>query len=445
MPSSDSVRIVVSPGVGSKPPVTKPIADATPEELKFFFMWVILCGRGFGKSWTGSNWINRGARLATGEYMAIMGRDAHDVRAYCVEGDSGILKTAPADMYPVYKPSLRLLEYPNGVKAQIFYAEEPDTVRGPNNFRAWCDEPASYRDAAFGITNDDGKDTAMSNLLMTMRIGNPQMLVTGTPKPHKLIKDLINFRGAVIVRGKMDENTTLSDKFKSIMIDKFGGTRLGKQELDGEILDDNQNALWTRSWIERDRVASHPHLEAVVVAIDPMAGGKNGKSGIVVAGRWWHPNEERYHFYVLKDASIAGSPETWANCATAQYSTYMADRVIGERNNGGDMVESTMRHSDGNIPFKSVWASRGKFTRAEPISRLYEQGRVHHVGDDFEELEDQMCTWQPSPSAESPNNLDALVWAITDLMDTEPIGEDTDAFEEFWNPGDPESVFYIGD
>ncbi len=429
-------------------PVLARLDTMSPEQrasVADFFLWFILAGRGFGKSWVGSNWINEGAERATGEHMAIMGRDAHDVRFYCVEGDSGVLATARNDFYPKYEPSKRLITWPNGVKAKLFYAEEPNTVRGPNNFRAWCDEPASYQDAHLGLKGPNGEDTAMSNLLMTLRKGSPQLLVTGTPKPLKLVKDLMNYVGAVIVRGGTRENITLAPRWLKEMEDQYAGTRLGRQELDGEVLDDNPGALWRRAWIESQRVSSFPELERIVVAVDPAASdnkdpktgktrtgsGESAETGIIVGGRWWHPGEQRYHYYVVEDRTTRGSPNEWATVATQAYHYHRADRIVAERNNGGDMVEATLLNADDTVTTGTVWASRGKHTRAEPVSALYEQGRVHHVGRDFVHLEDQLCEWEPGMP--SPDRLDALVWLITELMEAGSVTEDEDQHGVFFD------------
>jgi len=445
IPNLEMVSIVTD--LRGRKPVTKTLSSIGATEaqawLTSFFLWFIQAGRGFGKSWTGSSWINEGAENATGEYMAIMGRDAHDVRAYCVEGDSGILRTARNDFYPKYEPSKRLITWPNGVKAQIFYAEEPNTVRGPNNFRAWADEPASYQDAALGLGGDNGEDTAFSNLLMTLRIGHPQLLVTGTPKPLKLVRDLLATVGCIVVRGGSRENQdNLAPVWFKQMEDKYAGTRLGKQELDGDLLDDNPGALWRREWIEKARVRLEdvPQQERVVVGVDPSASStaSSAEAGIITAGRWWHPGEERYHYYVLDDDSMRGSPNEWAKASLGAYSRHRADRIVAERNNGGEMVELTIRNCDrsGSAAVSTVWASRGKVTRAEPISALYEQGRVHHVGDPkkFDDLEDQQCTWEPG--LDSPDRLDALVWAITELSDSGRTEESSEDHDNFWESDD---------
>jgi phage terminase large subunit-like protein len=403
--------------------------------MQDFFLWFIMCGRGFGKSWTGSSWINEGAERATGEFMGLLGRDAHDVRAFMIEGDSGILRTARNDFYPKYEPSKRLITWPNGVKANIFYAEEPNTVRGPNNFRAWVDEPASFQDALLGLKGPNGEDTAMSNLLMTLRIGSPQLLVTGTPKPLKLIRDLLKYEGLVLVRGGTRENKmNLSQRWLKEMETTYEGTRLGKQELDGEVLDDNPGALWQRSWVESSRTKDHPLLERIGVGIDPSvsSGSESAEAGIITAGRWWHPVEERYHFYVLEDSSLKDTPKGWAQVAVNQYNHHKADFIVAERNNGGEMVELTIKTVGPHVNVSTVWASRGKHVRAEPISSLYEQGRVHHVGDPkkWEELEDQLCNW--APGMDSPDRLDALVWILTELNESTYMEEDNEGYEEFF-------------
>jgi phage terminase large subunit-like protein len=410
------VRYVVDPGNSHTKPKTVPINEAPPEALQNFFLWFIMAGRGFGKTWVGANWINEGAKRATGEYMAILGRDAHDVRAYCVEGESGILAKAPSDFYPAYEPSKRLLTYPNGVKAQLFYAEEPDAVRGPNCFRAWADEPASYKDAAYGMNSEVGKATAMSNLLMVLRKGDPQLLVTGTPKPLALIKELLRWRGAILVNGVMYENTDLSPKWMEIMEGKYAGTRLGRQELDGQVLDDNPGALWNRTMIDPYRVESVHDVQLVYVAIDPQASAAAGTTGIMVVARKKEGNK-KWRYYLLEDASVSGPPEVWAKKALDKYEQYGANKIIAEKNNGGDMVEAVIKNIDPNAKYESVWASRGKRIRAEPVSVLYEKGLVHHVGSptQYLQLEDQLCTWEPGD--DSPDRLDALVWGLTALAD----------------------------
>lgn len=412
------------------------MGEEAVEAAKDFFMWFIRAGRGFGKTWVGANWINEGAEFATGEYMGLLGRDAHDVRAFMVEGDSGICSVAHSEFYPKYEPSKRLITWPNGVKAQLFYAEEPKTVRGPNNFRGWADEPASFKDAHLGLKGPNGEDTAMSNFLMTLRIGHPQLCVTGTPKPLKLVTDLLSYEGAFIVMGGTRENRgNLSPRWLKEMEKQYEGTRLGKQELDGEVLDDAPGALWRRAWIQEARLPKHPEsMDKVAVALDPSASSTEeaNEAGIIVAGRYWNAHEERYHFFVLEDGSLRGTPNQWAKEAVRLYKAWLADVVVGERNNGGEMVEAIIRNVDPNVHYDSVWASRGKQTRAEPIAALYEQGRVHHVGsaNAFTLLEDQLCNWQPGMP--SPDRLDALVWVLTMLLEGGYVESDAEAFDDFF-------------
>ena len=405
------------------------------EMFEDWFLWFLRCGRGFGKSWTGGNWINEGAWAATGQYMALIGRDADDVRAFMIEGDSGIMATAKPGFIPEYQPSKKKVVWPNGVEARIYYAEKPDTVRGPNNFRAWADEPASWADAHLGIWPEDGTSTAMSNLLLTLRKGKPQLCVTGTPRPVKLIKDLMTFEGAVIVNGGTRENRpNLAEQFFVNVVNRFEGTRLGRQEIDGEILDDNPDAAFHRKDIEKGRLKAMPAevlLEAIMIGVDPQMADNDetgrrkktaaatAETGIIAAGREWRENEKRYHYYIFEDASLKGSPREWGVKVIQTYRKWRADMIIAERNNGGALVKGNMLAIDPNAPVDDVWASRGKLTRAGPIANLYEQGRVHHIGSyrDYVELETQMCEWQPGMP--SPDRMDALVWVLSKLQESE--------------------------
>lgn len=284
--------------------------------------------------------------------------------------------------------------------------------------KAWVDELAKFK----------YPEETWDNLEFGLRLGdNPQVICTTTPRPIKIIKDLVKDRKTIETRGNTMENrSNLNPAFLERMLEKYQGTRLGRQELDGDILDDNPNALWKRPNIEDFRVASPPHLDRIVVGVDPATTSNktSNDTGIIVAGIDKKGNidpktgKRSHHFYILGDYTIHESPRKWAIAVASAYSKHAADRVVGEVNNGGDLVESNIRTVAPDIPYSDVHASRGKATRAEPVSSLYEQGRVHHVGF-YPYLEDQQCDWVPG-EGESPDRVDALVWAITELMGKEP-------------------------
>jgi len=338
--------------------------------------------------------------------IALIGQTKADVRDTLIEvGDSAILKISPPWFYPEYEPSKRRLIWPNGVLGIIYSGDEPDQLRGPQHAKALVDEISKYKYP---------QDT-WDNLMFGLRIGsNPQAVVATTPRPIKLIKTLLKDPKTAITRGHtMDNKANLAPSFLKYIVEKYQGTRLGRQELDGEVLDDNPDALWKRDRIDELRVRQHPDLTRVVVAIDPAASDnpESAETGIIVAGIAMFNGQ--LHGYILDDLTIRSSPSGWATAAVTGYYKHKADRIVGEVNNGGDMVEHTVRTVDKNASYKAVHASRGKAVRAEPVSALYEQGRVHHVGF-FAELEDQLCEWVPGGT--SPDRLDALVWALTELM-----------------------------
>lgn len=327
---------------------------------------------------------------------------AGDVRDVLVEGESGILAISHPRFMPVYEPSKRRLTWPNGAQASLFSADKPDRLRGPQCDGLWCDEVASWR-------YPEAWDMAMFGL----RLGaDPRTVVTTTPRPTKLIKSILGSPTTVRTRGSTYDNQhNLAPAFVEQIIQQYEGTRLGRQEIYAEILDDNPNALWNREQIDLKRLPGVPgnvRLVRVVVAVDPSATATGDETGILVTGIG-----SDSLFYVLDDYSIQGTPDQWARKVVLAYEVHKADRVIYESNQGGDMVAHTLRTVDPHIPLTAVHASRGKHTRAEPIAALYEQGRVHHVGA-FPKLEDQMCEWDATQS-ESPDRMDALVWGLTEL------------------------------
>ena len=330
-----------------------------------------------------------------------MGSTAADVRDVLIEGESGILNISPDDFRPEYEPSKRRLTWPNGTMATLFSADEPNRLRGPQQHWAICDELASWR-----------YPEAWHMLMLGLRLGNdPRCAVATTPKPVKHLHDLLALETTHITRGSTYENrANLAPAFFEQIIRRYEGTRIGRQEINAELLDDIPGALWNRAMLDSGRVSSFPELKRVVIGIDPEATSTedSAETGIVAAGI-----SEDGQGYVLGDYSLRALPEEWARAAISAYSIHKANSLIPEVNNGGEMVTYTIRTIDKNVPINPVHATRGKYMRAEPISSLYQQGKVHHVGS-FAELEDQMCNWLPGDK--SPDRLDALVWALSDLM-----------------------------
>ena len=376
---------------------------------------MLLAGRGFGKTRTGAEYVRSRVKARSAGRIALVAPTAADARNVMVEGESGILAiSAPADR-PLYEPSKRRLTWPSGAVATLFSADEPERLRGPQHDAAWCDELAAWR-----------YPEAWDMLLLGLRLGqDPRVVVTTTPRPTKLIKGLLADPSVVVTRGSTYENRdNLAPAFIEEIIGRYEGTRLGRQELEAEILDDMPGALWTRGLIEAGRAREVPELMRVVVAIDPAAssGEAADETGIVVAGK-----DERGDAWVLADASGRYSPGEWAKAAVAAFRAHRADRIVAEVNNGGEMVEAMLRMLDPGVPFTAVHASRGKRTRAEPVAALYEQGRAHHVGA-LPQLEDQMCGFSARDvdrrlAGGSPDRVDALVWALTDLFFEPRLGE----------------------
>lgn len=389
--------------------------------------WLILAGRGFGKTRTGAETIAQWARETPRGRFALIGQTFADARDVMVEGESGLLSVLdPSELRggtvdSAWNRSLGELYLKNGAKFKIYSSEKPRQLRGPQHHGAWGDEPATWNDADQGTADD----TTWSNLLFGLRLGkDPRIVLTGTPRPTRLIRELLKEEDTVTTRGSTYDNiANLAATFKKKVLAKYEGTRLGRQELDGELLEDTPGALWTYGMFNREgfrlKFEQLPDLVRVVVGVDPQAAqGSGAETGIIVAARGADG-----HAYVMGDLSGDFSPSEWANTAIDAYDYHRADAIVPERNNGGDMVESTIRTVRANVSVKTVWASRGKQTRAEPVSSLYQQGKVHHVGA-FKDLEDQMTTWVPGEK--SPDRLDALVWALTELM----LGEEEEPEDE---------------
>mgnify|MGYP003109102826 CR=1 FL=1 len=377
-----------------------------------YLTWLLMTGRGFGKNWALSKNVIDGVENHGYRRIALVGRTVPDVRKTMIEGESGILSLSPPWNMPEYTPSNRELVWPNGAVATTYTAAEPDQLRGPQHDLAGVDELAAFRQV-------NGEQEAFQNLKEGLRIGKqPRIIATTTPRPTKFMRELVKDETTVAVGGDSDENkANLHPLWYQNVINPLIGTRRGRQEKQGLLLDDVEGALWTHDLIDRYRVPDVPDnvaLTRIPVGVDPSGGGD--EIGIVAVGKG---NDG--HYYVMRDRSLHGTPNQWGLEVVKVYHELQADRVVGEKNYGGDMVEATIRNIEGgaHVAYTGVTASRGKAIRAEPISALYERGLVHHVGM-FPELEDQMTSWtQDSP--DSPDRMDALVWACTDLLEGEAV------------------------
>lgn len=365
--------------------------------------WLIMAGRGFGKTRTGAETVRMWAETGAGMRIALVGRTAADARDVMVEGESGILAVSPPWFMPRYEPSKRRLTWPNDARATTYSGDKPDQLRGPQHDKAWADELAAWRYA-----------DAFDQLQFGLRLGDsPQAIFTTTPRPTPLMIALTKDPRTVVTTGSTFENqSNLPQRVLAKLLDKYGDTRLGQQELYAALLTDIPGALWQRQLLEDTRVRAAPDIKRVVVAIDPAVTyneDTSNETGIIVCGLGADK-----HGYVLEDISLQASPSEWGQVAVDAYHRWEADRIVAETNQGGDMVEHVIRQIDRNVAYKGVRASKGKTTRAEPVAALYEQRRCHHVGM-FAELEDQLCTWVQGDK-DSPDRLDALVWALTELM-----------------------------
>lgn len=369
--------------------------------------WLIMGGRGSGKTRAGAEWVH--ALASAGQRselrIALVAETLGDAREVMIDGVSGICRIARRQR-PDFEPSRRRLIWPNGAMAQVFSSEDPESLRGPQFHFAWCDELAKWKHA----------DDTFDMLQFGLRLGDdPRQLVTTTPRPVPILKRLIAEEGTRLVKiSTRDNAANLAPAFVKGLEARYGGSRLGRQELDGELIDDRPDALWKRADLDALRIRFTGALRRIVVAVDPPSGsGSNSVCGIVVAGV-----EQTGRAVVLADCSAEGlSPAGWAQEVVKAYRRFSADRVVAEVNQGGEMVAAMLRSIDQTLPLTEVRATRGKFTRAEPVAALYEQGRVAHAGR-FSALEDQMCDFGPDglSGGRSPDRLDALVWALTALM-----------------------------
>ncbi|WP_041535847.1 DNA-packaging protein [Parvibaculum lavamentivorans] len=365
--------------------------------------WLVLGGRGAGKTRAGAEWVAAEVAAGRAGRIALIGETLADAREVMIDGPSGLRTIAREDEKPRYEVTRKRLLWPNGAVAYVFSAGEPESLRGPQFDAAWGDELAKWRYA----------EAAWDMLQFGLRLGeNPRQVMTTTPRPVPVLKRLIADKTTVTTRAATAANrANLADGFFRAVIARYEGTRLGRQELDAELIDDNPDALWKREAIERGRVERAVEFVRVVVGVDPPAtsGAKSDECGIVCAALGADG-----HGYVLDDRSMGGlSPLAWAKRVAGCYRAHEADRIVAESNQGGEMVGSVMRQEMPDAPIRLVRATRGKAVRAEPIAALYERGLVHHVGA-FAKLEDQLCDWVPG--GKSPDRLDALVWALTELM-----------------------------
>lgn len=380
---------------------------ARPEQLppagEGWNTWLVLAGRGFGKTRTGAETVRAWVESGRCSRVALIAPTAADARDVMVEGESGIMAVCPPWDRPTYEPSKRRVTWRNGALATLYSADEPDRLRGPQHDAAWCDELAAWNYV----------EDAWTMMTMGLRLGvQPRCVITTTPKPLKIIRELVKDPNCHVTRGATHANkSNLPAEFFSKILKRYEGTRIGRQELLAEILDDVPGALWTRATIEASRTDGWPEeLARVVVAIDPAvtATEDSDETGIIVAGQ-----DHDGFGHVLADRSCRAAPVEWARRAVDAFWRWSADCIVAECNNGGDMVRATIASVDDRVPVRLVRASRGKAVRAEPISAMYEQGRIKHPrGIDFSTLEDQMCSYSPGVSDKSPDRMDALVWAF---------------------------------
>ena len=368
-------------------------------------IWLILAGRGWGKTLTGAQDMAWFGLSNPESRIAIIAPTFADGRDTCVEGESGLLSILNDETIANYNRSLGEVVLHNGSRFKTFSADSPERLRGPQHHRAWCDELGSWK---YTETWDQ--------LMFGLRLGqNPKVVITTTPKPIPLVKELAKRKDVHVTSGSTFENEkNLADAAVIALRERYAGTRLGRQELFAEILEDVEGSLWSRDMLQSAMLKFNeklPDFKRVVVAVDPAvtANKDSNETGIVICA-----TDHKGQYYVLNDISGVYTPDTWAKKTVEAYESYKADKVIAEVNNGGDLVQKVVKTVDPNVNYKAVRATRGKFVRAEPIAALYEQKRVKHVNR-FSLLEDQLCTYNPEISSISPDRLDALVWGLTEL------------------------------
>ena len=359
--------------------------------------WLFLGGRGAGKTRAGAEWIAEAVREERVHRAVLIGTSYLETRAVMIEGESGLLAVSPGARY---QPALRRVVWPSGAVATVLSADEPDAIRGHQFDAAWADEFAKWPDP----------QGALDMLRMALRLGeDPRLCITTTPRNIAALKALIAEPGTIVTKSATRANAdNLAPGFVASLEEQYGGTRLGRQELDGDLIEDSDTALWKRDWIERTRVPRAPALAAVVVGVDPPVSKDGDECGIVVVGK-----DGEGQFYVLADRSAGRvSPTQWSGRVVAAFEEFVAGQIVVEANQGGEMIRTVLEQEMKNAPIALVYATRDKYTRAMPIASLYERGRVHHVGA-FPALEDQLCRFDGT--GKSPDRLDALVWALSHL------------------------------
>jgi phage terminase large subunit-like protein len=381
-----------------------------------WWQWMIMAGRGFGKTRGGAEWVRAVVEADPCARIALVGASLGEARAVMVEGPSGLIALARRGHRPRFEPSRGLLRWPSGAEARLYSAAEPEALRGPQHSHAWCDELGKWPLAG------DRASACWDNLMLGLRLGaRPQVVVTTTPRAVPLVKRLAADPDVHVTRGRMADNArNLAPGFAAAMRRSYGKTLLGRQELDGELIEEVEGALWSRALLERCRAegaspGSSSESRRVVVGVDPPASAHGDACGIVVAELGADGIAT-----VRADCSVEkATPEQWARAVAHTAAAWRADRVVAEKNNGGDMVMSVLRAADIVLPVKLVHASRGKAARAEPVAALYEAGRVRHAGM-FARLEDELCGIMAGGGyagpGRSPDRADALVWALTELM-----------------------------
>ncbi|MDB2438405.1 terminase family protein [Hellea sp.] len=373
-----------------------------------WLMWLLLGGRGSGKTRTGAEWIREQVTVHGKSRIALVAPTFHDAREVMIEGESGLRNIGYQSERPHFSPSRRQLKWPNGAVGHVFTAEDPDGLRGPQFDAAWADEFCAWT----------YPEQTLSNLRLALRLGtNPQLVLTTTPKPVPALKKLLAAKGLLISRGSTADNEdNLAPTFLSAMEEAYGGTRLGRQELSGEYIEDLDGALWTRSMLEAAYTDERPDCERIILAIDPpvTSGANSDACGLIVAGLRGEGRKAKA--FILHDGTVQGrSPEGWAKAALSLARGWEADYIVAETNQGGELVSSVLNMLDPSMPVRNVYASRSKAIRAEPVALLYEQGRVAHCGR-FMPLEDELAAMGTKASNHSPDRADALVWAVTELM-----------------------------
>lgn len=380
--------------------------DQTQPETDWL-IWLLLGGRGCGKTRAGAEWVR--AKAKTEGRIALIAPTFNDAREVMLDGESGLLHIGLPSERPSFSPTRRRLDWPNGAIGYLYSSEDPDSLRGPQFGAAWADEFCAW---AY-------PEATLSNLRLGLRLGQaPQLVITTTPKATPELQKLMNASGLVISRAKTKDNAhNLSPSFLSAMEETYGGTRLGRQELEGELILDHANALWRQNAFETCRYMNGlPIFDRVVVAIDPpvTSGTRSDQCGLIVAGRVGQGPTARA--YILHDGTLQGvSPERWARAALKLYEAWEADGLVVEVNQGGELVETVLRSINPAVPIRTVFAKRSKAARAEPVANLYEQGKVYHAGR-FDALEAELLLMGSEYMKKSPDRADALVWAVTHLL-----------------------------